>query len=66
MGRVEACLIAPEGEDWDDALLVQYPSRNAFLRIVSSAEYQAIACHRTAAIVDSRLIATVATRDDGK
>jgi len=60
MGGVESCLIAPEGEDWDAALLVQYPSRQAFIAMLSNPEYQAITFHRTAALADSRLIATTA------
>ena len=27
IGRVQASAIAPEGEEWDDAILVEYPSR---------------------------------------
>ncbi len=50
-------LIAPEGESWHDAVLVEYPSRQAFLSMVGSAAYQAISFHRSAALADSRLIA---------
>lgn len=62
MGRAHAALIAPEGEAWDEVLLVQYPSRAAFLQMIRSAEYRAIVHHRTAALADSRLIATVAAQ----
>jgi len=58
-GNVKRMVIGPEGEEWDDALLVQYPSRKAFLNMVSRPEYQEVAVHRTAALADSRLIATV-------
>lgn len=57
-GRVACSLIAVEGEQWDEAVLVEYPSRNAFLAMVSQPDYQAAAIHRTAALSDSRLIAT--------
>ena len=57
-GRVSASVISPEGEEWDDAVLVEYPSRDAFLKMISSPEYQSAAPHRTAALLDSRLIAT--------
>lgn len=57
-GAVASALISPEGETWDDAILVEYPTRNAFIEMTTSAEYQAIVCHRTAALEDSRLIAT--------
>jgi uncharacterized protein (DUF1330 family) len=62
MGRTHATLIAPEGEAWDEVLLVQYPSREAFLQMVTSAEYRAVVHHRTAALADSRLIASVAAQ----
>lgn len=58
MGVVQAALIAPEGERWDDAVIVEYPSKEAFLRMISDPEYQACVFHRTAALEDSRLIAT--------
>lgn len=57
-GAVANTLIAPAGETWDDAVLIEYPSRDAFIEMTSSAEYQAIAFHRSAALADSRLIAT--------
>ena len=58
MGTVKGAVIAPEGEEWDDALLVYYPSRQAFLDMVSQPDYQAAAGHRTAALADSRLLMT--------
>jgi uncharacterized protein (DUF1330 family) len=61
-----ACLIAPPGERWDEALLVRYPSRAAFERMITDANYQAGAIHRTAALEDSRLIATTSPRHIGR
>lgn len=58
MGRVAASVIAPEGEEWHDAVLVEYPSRKAFLAMIALPDYQAAVLHRTAALEDSRLIAT--------
>ncbi len=58
LGKVEASLIAPADEAWDEAVLVQYPSKQAFLQMISAPEYQKISYHRTAALADSRLIAT--------
>ena len=58
MGRVAASVIAPEGEEWHDAVLVEYPSRKAFLAMIALPDYQAAVFHRTAALEDSRLIAT--------
>jgi len=62
MGKARASVIAPEGESWDEVLLVHYPSRAAFVRMVRSDAYQAIMHHRTAALWDSRLIETTAVR----
>ena len=61
MGLARHTMIAPEGERWDNAILVEYPSREAFITMTSSPEYQAIAHHRRAALADSRLIATSGT-----
>jgi len=57
-GNVHASVIAPPGEAWDDALLVEYPSKQAFFDMVAQPDYQTAAPHRTAALADSRLIAT--------
>jgi uncharacterized protein (DUF1330 family) len=56
-GRQAAMLIGPQDKQWHLAVLVKYPSAEAFLGMVSSAEYQKIAIHRNAALEDSRLIA---------
>ena len=61
-GSVKQTVIGPEGEQWDDAILVEYPSRKAFLGMVASGPYQEIAVHRTAALADSRLIATATSQ----
>lgn len=58
MGKGRHAFIAPEGESWDEVLLVYYPSRRAFLRMVESDAYQRIMIHRTAALEDSRLVET--------
>ena len=60
-GAPKAMLIGPSEERWDLALLVRYPSKAAFLAMVSDPAYQAVAVHRTAALEDSRLIATLPT-----
>lgn len=49
-------IIGPEEAEWDMTILVQYPNRQAFLKMVTDPEYLAIAGHRTAALADSRLI----------
>ena len=57
LGQVERVLIGPEQETWDEVFLAQYPSRRAFVQMVSDRDYLAITVHRTAALADSRLIA---------
>ncbi len=64
LGSVKRIVIGPETEQWDDAILVQYPSRQAFLTMVTRPDYQEIAVHRSAALADSRLIATRSASND--
>ena len=57
-GRVDSVVIGDDDADgWDMVLLVQYPSRKVFLEMGASQEYSRVGEHRTAALVDSRLIA---------
>jgi uncharacterized protein (DUF1330 family) len=53
-GAGGAALIGSD-QRWDLVLLVEYPSRKAFLEMVGSAEYEAIAHLRTEAITASEL-----------
>lgn len=62
MGKATAGVIIPDGESWDEVLLVHYPSRAAFVRMIRCDAYQAIMHHRTAALSDSRLVETRAVR----
>lgn len=55
--RQAAMLIGPQDKDWHLAVVMRYPTAAAFLDMVTSAEYNAIVTHRTAALEDSRLIA---------
>jgi uncharacterized protein (DUF1330 family) len=57
---------APVGERWDEVILVRYPSRSAFGQMISNPDYQAGTIHRTAALEDSRLIATTAPQGIGR
>lgn len=59
-GSARGMLIAPRDEQWDRVLLVRYPNFAAFVSMIRSDEYQRISHHRTAALSDSRLIATQA------
>ena len=54
---VEQVVIGPEAREWDMALAVRYPSRAAFLAMISDPEYLEIHAHRAAGLADSRLIA---------
>lgn len=57
-GNAAPSVIAPADEQWDDVVLVMYPSRAAFIDMTTSEEYVAVMGHRTAALADSRLIPT--------
>jgi|GEM_PF-2189511 len=59
LGRVQAALVAPEGELWDEVVVTQYPNLSSFHRITESAEYLAMAKpHLDAALDDCRIIVT--------
>jgi uncharacterized protein (DUF1330 family) len=49
-------VIGPAEPEWQMAIIVEYPSRDAFLGMVGNPDYQEVARHRTAALADSRLI----------
>jgi uncharacterized protein (DUF1330 family) len=60
LGRVQAALVAPEREQWDEVVIMQYPDLSSFRRITESVEYLAMAKpHRDAALDDCRIIVTV-------
>ncbi len=48
--------IGPAEREWDLVLMVEYPSRAAFLQMATDPEYLEIHQHRDAALADSRLI----------
>lgn len=51
-------VIGPDEAEWDLVIAVEYPSRAAFLKMTSDPDYLKAHPHRTAALEDSRLIAT--------
>lgn len=57
-GAAVATLIAEPGSAWDAVLVVRYPDRAAFLRMVMDPAYQAIVHLRSEALADSVLQAT--------
>lgn len=56
-GRFSAMLIGPQDKHWQLISVVKYPGAQSFVDLVSSPDYQAIAVHRSAALLDSRLMA---------
>jgi len=44
-------------EEWDTVLLVEYPSRTAFLSMIANEKYRSVAHYRHDALIDSRLYA---------
>ena len=53
-------LVAEEGQDWDAVLLVRYPSREAFSRMVADPEYQQVTRLRTQGLTEAVLQPTTA------
>jgi uncharacterized protein (DUF1330 family) len=51
-------LVADTGQAWDAVLLVRYPSREAFSRMVADPEYQQVTRWRTEALTEAVLQAT--------
>jgi uncharacterized protein (DUF1330 family) len=62
MGDCSTVLVAPEGHDWDAVLVVRYPSRQAFSRMVANPDYQEITSLRTEALEEAVLQATTPWR----
>jgi uncharacterized protein (DUF1330 family) len=60
LGRIQAALVAPEKEQWDEVVIMQYPDLSSFRRITESAEYLAMAKpHRDAALDDCRIMVAI-------
>jgi uncharacterized protein (DUF1330 family) len=57
MGRADQILIGDVEEDWDSVALVQYPSRKAFIEMVSTPEYEQAHEHRESGLERTVLIA---------
>ena len=64
-GKPELMLIGPNDEHWDLIFVARYPTAAAFLEMVTDSDYQKAVKHRQAAVLDSRLIRTVAA-DEGR
>ena len=55
-GRPDLVLTGPQDEAWDLAFIAAYPSGGAFLEMVTDPVYRVVVQHRTAGVLDSRLI----------
>ncbi|MFT4561676.1 MAG: hypothetical protein ACI9BW_001418 [Gammaproteobacteria bacterium] len=62
MGTASPTIIGPDSEQWDDVLLVEYPTPKAFVAMATSEAYRALSHHRSAALRDSRLVPISAGR----
>jgi uncharacterized protein (DUF1330 family) len=58
-GDGSTALVAEDGQAWDAVLLVRYPSREAFSRMVADPEYHVATRDRTEALEEAVLQATV-------
>ena len=58
-GDCSTVLVAPDNHRWDAVLVVRYPSREAFSRMVADPEYQQITHLRTEGLDEAVLQATV-------
>ncbi|MEM6514419.1 MAG: DUF1330 domain-containing protein [Pseudomonadota bacterium] len=57
-GKPEVMLIGPFEKHWDVAFIARYPTAAAFLEMVTDPDYREAVKHRTAGVLDSRLIRT--------
>lgn len=55
-GTPQVTLIGPADEHWDLVFIARYPTAGAFLDMVTDPAYHEAVEHRTAAVLDSRLI----------
>ena len=61
-GNAEGAAFGDEGTNrWDYVVLVRYPSRRAFLEMMTSPEYAKANVHREAAVDDHVIIASTET-----
>ncbi len=58
LGAVKQVFIGADRDRWDEVLLVEYPSRKAFLSMISRPDYMKIHKDREDALEDSALLAT--------
>jgi uncharacterized protein (DUF1330 family) len=54
-GEGATALVAEAGQAWDAVLIVRYPSRAAFSKMIANPEYQKVTHLRTGALVEAVL-----------
>jgi len=52
----EARTVLIGDEEWDDILIVEYPSKDAYLEMITSEKYQSGVHFRREALLDARLV----------
>jgi uncharacterized protein (DUF1330 family) len=57
IGRGEQILIGDPAEDWDQVLLVEYPSRKTFIEMVTTPEYVEAHRHRESGLERTVVVA---------
>jgi len=62
-GRADQILIGDPADDWDQVVLVQYPSRAAFIDMVTRPEYEQAHTHRESGLERTVLVACTPTLD---
>ena len=55
-GAFQTMVTGPDGEQWDDGFVAQYPGSAAFFEMIKDPDYQKAVVNRTAALADSRLV----------
>ncbi|WP_245982386.1 DUF1330 domain-containing protein [Lentzea flaviverrucosa] len=58
-GAGSTVLVAEEGQSWDAVIIVRYPDRTAFSRMVADPGYQEVTGLRTGALTEAVLQATI-------
>ncbi|WP_258906950.1 DUF1330 domain-containing protein [Actinokineospora sp. UTMC 2448] len=57
-GSGSTVLVAEDGQSWDAVVIVRYPDRAAFQKMISDPEYQGVTHLRTQALTEAVLQAT--------
>ena len=60
-GKADQVLIGDPGQDWDEVLLVEYPSRRAFIEMISKPEYNEAHKHRESGLERTIVVACTPT-----